>query len=83
MFHNKMFFSKRKPNKMEGLKAEVCKVQTENNMFLLAVAESQNSSGGRDLWRLSSPTTCSEEQIKVIPGTGNHWETISSHGSIN
>lgn len=31
MFDHKMSFSKRKQNKIELLKAEVCKVQTENN----------------------------------------------------
>jgi len=31
MFDNEVFFSKCKQNKIEGLKAEVCKVQTENN----------------------------------------------------
>lgn len=32
---DEIFFSKCKQNKMEGLKAEVCKVQTENNTQVL------------------------------------------------
>lgn len=38
--------------------------------FCMAAAESEDNSGGRDLWKLSGPTTFSgEANLKLTPGT--------------